>query len=595
MSRRIGLCIGVAHYQAPALALSNPINDARRIDATLKARGFDSTLLLDPTADQLTQALADLRAKVDACAHEQTFAVVFYAGHAIELGGFGAVLPADTPDPVTPGSVRLRGISVLEIVGALEAVRGPKVVIIDACRNAVDGWGETDVLHFNAWAKQEVKRLQNAAAAEHVAIAYSTAAGQQAFDGAGARSLYCDKLAAALLRHDLTLVEALTQCGQDVIADTQAKQRPWVYTNLSTKASFSDLPSYALASSTTLTKAQAPGTRLMVRAMDDALAVNLNGRLQFLHDGEEADFVNHDASLTAAAVWKNEVLLAGSTRFVSLDLSSAVDDADLKASTVPSAQCKDVHGVTIAPDGAFAIVYGSGGYGIWKRTRSGWRPGFASKRPSEVYTAVFASDRVVYLGGSSDYVLRLTLSGRTPRVETIALGRTLDVYDLAWVRQRRSIAAVCNSGVTLWIDAAIGRVESHHLFEWPSTEVAGAYGRLRRMALSADEAALYLADRAQFDAQYGTQVWHRTHQEDRPQYHLLCCAMTADPRVLAIGADVGLIFLVDVRTGEHYATLDAGSDIGTPLQWMACSSGGTLHALGRDGTVRSFEPVQSLA
>ena len=589
MNRRIALCIGIANYRASELKLLNPVNDAKCIDAVLKARGFDSTLLLNSTAEGITQALTDLRAKI--IDRAGTFGVVYFAGHAIEIGGFGVLLPADMPYPVSSTRIAHLGVPVLEIAHALEVGPGPKIILIDACRNAVDDWDSAQMLYFNEWAKQEARRLRAAAEAENVAIAYSTAAGQSAYDGCAANSLYCEKLQPALLRHDASIVEVLTQCGQQVIADTRAKQRPWVYTNLSVKAGFSDLPKFALVSSTTLTRQPAAGTRLHVRSMDDSIAVSVAGRLQLLSNGVERDFVGHNESLTAVAVWEDEVLLAGQATFVSYDTSMGPKKQNLQPTAELRTKCTNAHGIAISPRGTFAIVYGSGGYSVLKRSGKRWRVHYESKRPQQLYGAVFQSNCVVYLGGSADYVLRLELSSGKPRVQKFALGDSLHVYDLAWSVERRSIAAVCNGGIVVWVDPASGVAERRKMFDWPSVDVHGAYGRLRRMELSPEEANLYLTDPQQFDTTHGANVWRRTHQSQRPDYDLLCCDVTADNRVLAIGADVGLVFLVDVRSNEHFATLDAGSDIGVPLQWMACDAGGAIHVLGRDGVVRCFEPV----
>ncbi|WP_363799172.1 caspase family protein [Lysobacter firmicutimachus] len=596
MNRRIALCIGVAGYHADALKLDNPVNDARRIHAALRNRGFDSTLLPDPTADELIDALAVLRAKIEDPAAGRLLSVVYYAGHAIEIGGFGVLLPADTPAPVTIGPIRRSGVPVLEVVAALKAGRGPKVVIVDACRSAIDGWSDLQLRDFAAWADSETKRLAGVDVAGDLALAYSTASGQMASDGrTGSRnSLYCEKLETALLRHDVSIVEALTHCGQEVIADTDAKQRPWVYTNLGGKAGFSDLPAYALASSTTLVTQRGAVTRLHARAMDGAVVANLHARLQVLHDGELGGFIVHGPAYTAAATWEDDVFLAGPHAFVSLDTrAEARQGAEFLPTADVAIDCEEVHGIAVSPGGEFAIVHGQAGYAVMKRSDGGWRQHCVGKRPECVYSAVFQSDRVAYLGGYGNHVVRLRLDGDTPRADRIALGRSLHVYDLAWLPGRNTLAAVCNDGWVVWIDLADDTVERLRMFEWPSVDVPGAYGRLRRAQLSPDEASLYLADRDRFEAENGDEFWLRTQHAPRPPgYDLLCCDVAEQGRLLVIGADAGLVFLVDTRSREHVATLDAGSDIGVRLQWMTCAGDGAIHVLGQDNIVRCFEPVR---
>lgn len=593
MNRRIALCIGVANYQEQKLLLENPVNDAQCMNIALKSRGFDSTLLLDPTADVLVQALSDLSTKISSEEGGRVLGVVFYAGHAIEVGGFGVVMPADMPYPVSPNAIFRSGVSVLEIVQALNSVKGAKIVIIDACRDAnpIAAWDQFQVQQFNAWVDAETLRMKDAAEADEVAIAYSTSAGQKAYEGAGMNSLYCEKLQASLLRHDNSIVEALTLAGRHVTEETRAKQRPWVYTNLSMKSGFSDLPTYALVSSTTLNDKQVSGARLHVRAIDDSLVANTDGQLQFIKDGLVTGSISHPSTLTTASFWRDEVLLAGPKKFVSIDANSQDEQGHLRNIAEAKTKCAKPHGISLGPDGTFAIVYGNGGYSVLRRAGTEWKTYYSGTRPSDVYGAVFQCNDVAYLCGSGNYVTRLKLGGGKPKLNRIYIDNYLHVYDMAWISNQRSIAAVCNEGVVVWIDVDSLKTRIRRMFEWPSIDVPGAYGRLRRMELSPEEANLYLEDPERFDAGTGKKVWPRLYRKERPDYHLLCCALAADSRVLAIGADAGLVFLIDVRSRWHFATLNAGSDIGAPLQWMACTANGAIHVLADDGIIRSFEPV----
>ncbi|MGO1000533.1 caspase family protein [Lysobacter sp. CA196] len=594
MKHRIALCIGVAAYQPARFSLPNPINDAKRIHAALQSRGFDSTLLTDPTAAQITAAVEALRARVDGHAGDRVFSVVYYAGHAVEIGGFGVLMPADSVFPATPQSLAHGGVPVLEIVDALKAGHGPKVVIVDACRDAVRGWTQPQMLDFTHLSERETKRPKRAAEASDVVIAYSTSAGQKAYDGTGANSTYCQKLEAALLRHDATIVESLGHCGQEVITESKALQRPWIYTNVSGRPGFSDLPVYALAWSAALHHPTMASTRLHEREMDAAVVVNAKGHMQLVTDGVVRNFVRHPKKYTVASVREGEVLLAGRNVFVSLDAPDSKQKVVLTPDAKLKIKCADPFGICQSPDGVHAVVYGLGGYSILRREGEGWQLLFSESRSSDVYGAKFQSnDELLLCGGSSDSVGRLDLSAEIPVRTSIPFGRRQHVYDLAWVQHTKHLIAVCAAGEVIRIETQTGKVERRSMFEWPSADVPGAYGRLRHHRLSSDDANLFLADPERFDAECGETVWHETgYQGKRPSYHLLCCAMTKDPRLLAIGADQGLVFLVDVRTFEHVATLDAGSSIGVGLRWMTCSQfDGAIHALGNDGVIRCFEPI----
>lgn len=594
MKHRIALCIGVAAYQPAKAALPNPVNDAKRIHAALRSRGFDSTLLTDPTAAELRAALDALRARVDGYAGDRVFSVVHYAGHAVEIGGYGVLMPVDSVFPATPLSLDCGGVSVLEVVDALKAGHGPKVVTIDACRDAALGWNPQQMLDFTRISTRETQRLKRAAQADDVVIAYSTSAGQPAYDGTGGNSTYCKKLEAALLRHDATIVESLGQCGQEVITESQAQQRPWIYTSVSGRPGFSDLPVYALAWSAALHHPMLSSTRLQEREMDAAVVVNGEGCMELVRDGVVRNFARYRKEYTVATALEDEALLARSNVFASLDVSGPPRDAELTPDAELEIHCADPLGICQSPNGIHAVVYGHGGYDVLRREDDGWRLRFSGSRPAHIYGAIFVSDDALYLCGYSDAVCRLDLGGDEVAVIDIPVGRRRDIYDLAWVEAGQYLVAVCKGGVVLRIDPQTAKAEASSMFEWPSVDVPGAYGRLRHHRLSSEDANFFLSDPERFEAERGESIWHETgHGGRRPTYHLLCCSMTKDPRLLAIGADQGLVFLVDVRSFEHVATLDAGSGIGVGLRWMTCSQfDGAIHALGNDGVIRCFEPIQ---
>ena len=83
IDRRVALVVGNTAYEnVPALV--NPERDARLVAATLKRTGFDSvTLLTDLRKDQLLGALQKFALEAD----KADWAVIYYAGHGMEVGG----------------------------------------------------------------------------------------------------------------------------------------------------------------------------------------------------------------------------------------------------------------------------------------------------------------------------------------------------------------------------------------------------------------------------------------------------------------------------------------------------------------------------
>ncbi|MBY5560558.1 caspase family protein [Rhizobium leguminosarum] len=88
------------------------VSDARRIDATLKQRGFVTTLLEDPDGPAISTSLSAFQAK----ATKADIALIYLAGHSVERSGSGYFLPRDFPFPVTALAAKLYGISIGDAV-----------------------------------------------------------------------------------------------------------------------------------------------------------------------------------------------------------------------------------------------------------------------------------------------------------------------------------------------------------------------------------------------------------------------------------------------------------------------------------------------
>ncbi|HET6307522.1 MAG TPA: caspase family protein, partial [Rhodopila sp.] len=88
--RRIALVIGISAYQnAPHLA--NPVNDARAIGDSLRRLNFDVTELYDPDFRELNRGIRGFGIR----AASADVAVVYYAGHGVQVAGDNYLIPAD--------------------------------------------------------------------------------------------------------------------------------------------------------------------------------------------------------------------------------------------------------------------------------------------------------------------------------------------------------------------------------------------------------------------------------------------------------------------------------------------------------------------
>src|SRR6201999_3965461 len=89
--KRVALVIGISNYQqVPRLA--NPLRDAEAIGGLFKKAGFDVVdEKKDPGVGDLRRVVREFSEK----AKDADIAVVYYAGHGIEVDGTNYLVPAD--------------------------------------------------------------------------------------------------------------------------------------------------------------------------------------------------------------------------------------------------------------------------------------------------------------------------------------------------------------------------------------------------------------------------------------------------------------------------------------------------------------------
>ena len=87
---RIALVIGISAYQN-AQPLANPVNDAHDIGDALRRLNFDVDELYDPDFRALTRGLRAFGNR----AQGADTAVIYYAGHGVQVDRENYLLPAD--------------------------------------------------------------------------------------------------------------------------------------------------------------------------------------------------------------------------------------------------------------------------------------------------------------------------------------------------------------------------------------------------------------------------------------------------------------------------------------------------------------------
>ena len=222
--RRVALVIGNSGYVSVA-ALANPRNDSAAIGSLFKDAGFDVVdLRQDVGSNDMKRAIRDFAAQVV----DAEIAVIYYAGHGIEMDGANYVLPVDAKLE-RDLDVEDEAIPVDRLLRALEPAKKLRLIILDACRD-------------NPFARTMKRTTTSRSVGRGLAkiepttsdtlIAFAAKAGSTAADGDGLHSPFTTALLNNLASPGLDLRLALGRVRDEVLASTGRKQEPFVYGSL---------------------------------------------------------------------------------------------------------------------------------------------------------------------------------------------------------------------------------------------------------------------------------------------------------------------------------------------------------------------------
>ncbi|MEM9247593.1 MAG: caspase family protein [Pseudomonadota bacterium] len=210
---RVALLIGNGGYDREELVLRNPGNDVRDVGAALDRLGFEVRAEEDLTRAGMQEALTWFRtAAVDA-----EVALIFYAGHAVQVGSENFLIGTDLSEVSVP-SLQSASVTLSDLLAATEGLGAElTMVVLDACRD-------------NPFAETGLGRagLSPVSGGAGTLVAYATDPGNVAADGVGANSTFT----AALLEHiETPALDVRLMFGrvrQDVVRASVGQQIPWV-------------------------------------------------------------------------------------------------------------------------------------------------------------------------------------------------------------------------------------------------------------------------------------------------------------------------------------------------------------------------------
>jgi len=222
--KRVALVIGNSAYKN-ASKLPNPTNDAAAMAALFKSVGFDIVESHQNLGvNDMKRVIRDFTDEV----RSADIAVVFYAGHGIEVDGTNYLVPVDALLR-RDVDVEDEAVPLDRLTRMLDPAKRLRLVMLDACR---------DNPFINTMKRTMGTRAISGGLAKveptstDTLIAFAAKAGSTAADGAGANSPFTTALIKNIATPGLDLRIAFGRVRDDVLKATANRQEPFVYGSL---------------------------------------------------------------------------------------------------------------------------------------------------------------------------------------------------------------------------------------------------------------------------------------------------------------------------------------------------------------------------
>jgi hypothetical protein len=224
--KRVALIVGNSSYQTVP-QLPNPSRDASSVAKMFRDAGFDSVeIQLNVGNLEFKRAIR----KFEAAADQADIALVYYAGHGLEIGGTNYLIPVDAR-LASDRDADDEAIPLERLVSSADGAKRLRLIILDACRDNP----------FVTTMRRERKVANRAIAgglgkveptSTDTLIAYAAKAGSTADDGDGQHSPFTAAILKNLTVPGLDVRLAFGRVRDEVLKTTSSRQEPFVYGSL---------------------------------------------------------------------------------------------------------------------------------------------------------------------------------------------------------------------------------------------------------------------------------------------------------------------------------------------------------------------------
>jgi uncharacterized caspase-like protein len=211
--------------------LSNPARDAAAVAAALRKVGFQSVVVAnDLGKEKMALALRDF----GRAAEGADWALVYYAGHGIEISGANYLIPTDAKLE-TDRDVNFEAIPLDHVLSAVEGASKMRLVLLDACRD-------------NPFASQMRRTVASRSIGRGLApiepqtgslVVYAAKHGETALDGSGTgNSPFVAALIKELSIPGIEIRKLFDLVRDDVLEATNNQQQPFTYGSIPGRQDF---------------------------------------------------------------------------------------------------------------------------------------------------------------------------------------------------------------------------------------------------------------------------------------------------------------------------------------------------------------------
>ena len=219
---RVALVIGNSAYKHVA-ELPNPRNDSSKIAEKLADIGFKVTQADDLGYDALRRTLRDFSRQ----AAGADMAVVFFAGHGMEVNKSNYLIPTDARLE-TDREISYEAVPLELVTEAVSGAKGLRLVMLDACRNNPFA----NKMKMTSPSRSLGRGLSRVEPTAGTLVSYAAKEGTTADDGRGQHSPYTQALLKHLDEPGLEINFLFRKVRDSVLQETGGKQEPFTYGSL---------------------------------------------------------------------------------------------------------------------------------------------------------------------------------------------------------------------------------------------------------------------------------------------------------------------------------------------------------------------------